>query len=425
MRRVLLRPALGILAATLCVATIATVPAAAQGPTCNGRPATTSGTSGTEGDDVLVGTDGHDYLDGKGGNDAICGLGGDDRLVGGPGDDLLDGGEGIDLADYSAHGQAAVTIDLMAGTATGGAGSDRLLIGSLENVELGCGVDSDDTVIGDDRANVIVGGSGDDTIVGSGGDDAIFGLHPSVGRSDYFCHAFQTVDADEIDADEGDDRIFGDLGPDSIDAGPGVDVIDGGSEVDVCRNGERYVRCETMEPPAPPATCRDGADNDGDGALDHPADPDCASPEDPTETAGRDHQCFDGLDNDGDSDVDFPEDRGCTDFDQGREPLCELPCPPGSLTISYRRHAFRGQLFSYAYGPPCYEGRPVLLRRKRRGPDALVRRTHTGDMGKWRVVRYYPRPGRYYAFAPKHVAVNSEGDTVSCPALTSPVIRLR
>ena len=415
---------LALMAATFCSSLLATVPATAQGPTCDGKPATQSGTSGTEGDDVLIGTEGDDHLDGKGGNDAICGLGGNDRLSGGVGDDFLDGGDGIDVADYAAFDQTAVTVDLMAGSAGGGAGSDRLALGSLENVELNCSVDNDDTVVGDDDANAIVGGSGDDTIVGNGGNDVIFGLHPSVERSDALCHAQGTVDADEIDAGEGDDRIFGHLGPDSIDAGPGFDVIDGGSESDVCNKGERYARCETMEPPAPPPTCNDAADNDGDGALDHPGDPDCASPEDPTETTGADHQCFDGLDNDGDSLVDYPEDHGCTGFDQGREPFCALPCPPASLTISHRRRAFEGNLVAYSYGPPCYENRPVVVRRKRRGRDAVVGRGLIDENKKWRIP-YPARRGRYYAFAPKLVTESSEGDTVSCPARTSAVIRLR
>ncbi|MFF1747470.1 hypothetical protein ACFVZI_49090, partial [Streptomyces mirabilis] len=54
--------------------------AAARVPTCFGRPATTTGTSGTPGPDVIIGTAGADVIDGLGGNDLICGLGGDDRL---------------------------------------------------------------------------------------------------------------------------------------------------------------------------------------------------------------------------------------------------------------------------------------------------------------------------------------------------------
>jgi hypothetical protein len=75
------------------------------------------------------------------------------------------------------------------------------------------------------------------------------------------------------------------------------------------------------------AQCSDGVDNDGDGRIDFPADPDCTGPTDDSEagTAGRDDdggregaerggdaECEDGRDNDGDGLVDFPEDPGCT-----------------------------------------------------------------------------------------------------------------
>jgi probable HAF family extracellular repeat protein len=53
--------------------------------------------------------------------------------------------------------------------------------------------------------------------------------------------------------------------------------------------------------------CRDGVDNDGDGAIDYPGDPGCTSPADWSES----FDCSDGLDNDGDGDVDFPADAGC------------------------------------------------------------------------------------------------------------------
>ena len=37
-------------------------------------------------------------------------------------------------------------------------------------------------------------------------------------------------------------------------------------------------------PPPPPAVCSDGQDNDGDGTVDHPADPGCSGPDDGDET---------------------------------------------------------------------------------------------------------------------------------------------
>jgi hypothetical protein len=64
------------------------------------------------------------------------------------------------------------------------------------------------------------------------------------------------------------------------------------------------------------APCRDGLDNDGDGHVDYPADPGCASPR-WTESP----QCDDGLDNDGDGQVDW-------DGGPGGEPDAECTASP-------------------------------------------------------------------------------------------------
>lgn len=102
--------------------------------------------------------------------------------------------------------------------------------------------------------------------------------------------------------------------------------------------------------------CSDGIDNDGDGKIDHPEDPDCASPdgdewsgevqeawrstckdgidnngdgltdgEDPhckTDPWGREtswYPCADGIDNDGDGLIDWPADPGCESAGAGSE----------------------------------------------------------------------------------------------------------
>jgi hypothetical protein len=65
------------------------------------------------------------------------------------------------------------------------------------------------------------------------------------------------------------------------------------------------------DPPAFP-TCADGDDNDMDGKLDYPADPGCRSAADTAEgdpTALP--QCGDGGDNDRDNRNNYPDDRGC------------------------------------------------------------------------------------------------------------------
>ncbi len=55
--------------------------------------------------------------------------------------------------------------------------------------------------------------------------------------------------------------------------------------------------------------CNDHQDNDGDGLIDYPQDPDCASLSDRREAAGN--ECYDGIDNDGDGLIDYPQDPDC------------------------------------------------------------------------------------------------------------------
>jgi hypothetical protein len=53
--------------------------------------------------------------------------------------------------------------------------------------------------------------------------------------------------------------------------------------------------------------CSDRIDNDGDGAIDHPADPGCSD----TDSLVEDPECQDGTDNDQDGSIDDPADSGC------------------------------------------------------------------------------------------------------------------
>ncbi len=64
---------------------------------------------------------------------------------------------------------------------------------------------------------------------------------------------------------------------------------------------------------APAAACTDGVDNDGDGLIDHPADPGCSGASDTDETdPPAPAACADGQDNDGDGLTDHPADPGCS-----------------------------------------------------------------------------------------------------------------
>ncbi len=63
------------------------------------------------------------------------------------------------------------------------------------------------------------------------------------------------------------------------------------------------------EAAGPSKECNDGVDNDGDGHVDHPADPGCSSKKDASELGTV--QCDDGADNDGDGRTDA-QDNGCS-----------------------------------------------------------------------------------------------------------------
>jgi serralysin len=108
---------------------------------------------------------------GGSGADTIIGNAADNRLVGGAGNDSLDGGAGSDTADY-ASATVAVTANLGAGTASGGAqvGTDTLI--SIENAIGGSGADN---LTGSSVANVLSGGAGADTLNGGTGADTLTG----------------------------------------------------------------------------------------------------------------------------------------------------------------------------------------------------------------------------------------------------------
>ncbi len=111
----------------------------------------------------------NDALTGDANANVLNGADGNDMLNGGLGDDTLTGAGGTDTALYS-QAASAVTVDLSAGTATGGAGSDTLA--TIEDVT---GSAFGDTLTGDASANALDGRGGDDAIDGGLGDDTLTG----------------------------------------------------------------------------------------------------------------------------------------------------------------------------------------------------------------------------------------------------------
>ncbi|MCA1572555.1 MAG: hypothetical protein LC798_20090, partial [Chloroflexi bacterium] len=65
--------------------------------------------------------------------------------------------------------------------------------------------------------------------------------------------------------------------------------------------------------------CSDGVDNDADGFIDFPNDPQCESAADNSEAGAGAPQCSDGVDNDGDGLVDFPNDPECLNANDDSE----------------------------------------------------------------------------------------------------------
>ncbi len=113
------------------------------------------------GDDTLLN---FEAATGSAFNDLITGSTGSDSLSGHFGDDIIDGGAGLDRVQYYFSG-AAVTVDLVAGTATG-EGNDTLI--SIEQV---AGSRFDDIITGGAENNDFFGQAGNDIIRGGDGND--------------------------------------------------------------------------------------------------------------------------------------------------------------------------------------------------------------------------------------------------------------
>ena len=88
-----------------------------------------------------------------------------------------------------------------------------------------------------------------------------------------------------------------------------------------------------------PDACRDGKDNDGDGAIDFPADLQCDCPLDSSEGTNPPPECADGIDNDNDGKIDHGSlnqknpDYGCSGRNNDSEK--EDPIPTNYPTLSF------------------------------------------------------------------------------------------
>ncbi len=153
----------------------------------------------------LYGRGGNDYLIGGVGDDALYGEDGNDTLRGGAGADTLDGGAGIDIVHYDFSTAGGITIDLVAGTGTGGDAQGDTFTG-IENI---AATNYADTITGDGNGNTFFGYAGDDILDGAGGNDSIVGGSGN----------------DTISGGDGSDALRGGDGDDSLDGGNGIDTV--------------------------------------------------------------------------------------------------------------------------------------------------------------------------------------------------------
>jgi Ca2+-binding RTX toxin-like protein len=121
---------------------------------------------GGSGNDILVSIE---RVLGSRFSDVLIGSSANESFLGGFGDDSIDGGGGIDTVEYGFVG-SRVVVNLAAGFATGGAGTD--FISNVENIK---GSIFDDILIGDSGANVINGDNGNDGLNGVAGADTLTG----------------------------------------------------------------------------------------------------------------------------------------------------------------------------------------------------------------------------------------------------------
>ncbi|GIT90467.1 hypothetical protein JANAI62_00510 [Jannaschia pagri] len=166
---------------------------------------------GGRGDDTLNGDSGSDRLEGDDGDDRLSGGSYADTLRGGAGDDTLDGGTNFDMVLYTGH-SAGVQVNLQAGTATGGGGTDR-----LSRIEHAFGSGHADLIYGTHaHGNRLEGSLGNDRIYGLDGRDTLLGGEGH----------------DLLQGGDDVDRLLGGAGRDTLGGGDGVDFLTGGADAD-------------------------------------------------------------------------------------------------------------------------------------------------------------------------------------------------
>ena len=192
--------------------------------------------SGAQGNDTLTKIE---DLIGSDFDDVLTGDKGANQIAGGAGNDSLNGGLGIDTASYAEAG-AGVSVSLLSGQATGGAGTDQLL--GFENI---IGSDFNDSLTGDGAANTLVGGAGNDLLDGQAGvDTADYKTAKAAVVADLVAgtallglEVDSLVSIENLTGSKFNDSLTGSLGANSLDGGRGQDLIIGGGGADQLTGG--------------------------------------------------------------------------------------------------------------------------------------------------------------------------------------------
>ena len=189
-----------------------------------------------------------DTLTGDGGSNVLVGGAGNDTLDGGAGDNVLDGGAGTDTASY-ASASSGIAVDLAAGSATGGAGHDKLV--GIENVT---GSGYDDKLTGDAGVNTLVGGAGNDTLDGGAGNDILDGgagsdtahyataqgpvtVNLATGSATGAAGDDTLIGIENVTGSEANDTLTGDANANVLTGGGGDDALHGGAGDDTLQGG--------------------------------------------------------------------------------------------------------------------------------------------------------------------------------------------
>ncbi len=138
---------------------------------------------------------------------------------------------------------------------------------------------------------------------------------------------------------------------------PGGAACTPGDTQFICTTG---FTCDLGSSTCAPTACNDGADDDGDGLVDYPNDPGCASIADDSEVdPSPEPQCHDGLDNDADALVDYPADPGCASAADGSEidacvpgvPVLDLPESGATGMLSFGTSHFSASCTDTSFSP--------------------------------------------------------------------------